>query len=83
MIKMLTAVVLTIAFPAAALAQAAPAAMMGCCDKKGMADCHTTMAKMDHSMNDMKSGANPHAGHDMSQPVTKTPQADPQQNHQQ
>jgi uncharacterized protein involved in copper resistance len=44
---------------------------------------HSKMAGMDHSKMDMKAGANCHAGHDMSQPAAKTPQADPHSNHQQ
>jgi hypothetical protein len=39
--KLFAAVALTIALPAAAFAQNAPAAgKMSCCDKKDMADCH-------------------------------------------
>lgn len=96
--KLLTAIALTIALPALAQAQAAPAPApapkAGCCeqmkdkdcckDKAGM-DCCKGMdhSKMDHSQHDMKGGANPHAGHDMSQPGAKAPAADPHANHQQ
>lgn len=76
--KILTAIALAIAFPAVALAQAAPASApkADCCEemKAGM-DC-MDMAKMDHSKHGMKDGANPHAGHDMSKPSAPAP-ADP------
>lgn len=66
--KILTAIALTIALPAMALAQTAPApaSKADCCER----------------MKDMKAGANPHAGHDMPQPGAKAPQADAHQNHQ-
>ena len=68
--KILTAITLSIAIPAVAHAQAAPAPApkMECCEKMKAAgmDCKD-MAKMDHSKHDMKAGADPHAGHDMSQ----------------
>lgn len=69
--KLLTAIALTIALPAVAHAQAdpAPASKMECCDKmkaEGKECCCKGMAKMDHKKHDMKSGADPHAGHDMS-----------------
>ena len=87
--KILTAIALTIALPAMAHAQAAPAATpkAGCCEKmKDMADCKD-MAKMDHSKmghsgHDMKAGPNPHAGHDMPQPGAMVQPADAHQNHQ-
>ena len=68
----LTAIVLSIAIPAVAHAQAAPAPApkMACCEKmkaEGKECCCKDMAKMDHSKRDMKAGADPHAGHDMSQ----------------
>lgn len=70
--KMLTAIALTIALPAMAHAQAAPApaSKMACCEKMkadGKECCCKDMAKMDHSKHDMKAGADAHAGHDMSQ----------------
>ena len=73
--NILTAIVLSIAIPAVAHAQAvpAPAPKMACCEKmkaEGKECCCKDMAKMDHSKHDMKAGADPHAGHDMS----KTPQ---------
>lgn len=72
--KILTAIALAIAFPAVALAQAAPvpAPKADCCEKMKAAgkDCCKDMAKMDHGM------------HDMSQPGAKAPQADPHSNHQ-
>lgn len=81
--KILTAIALTIALPAVAHAQAAPAAKMACCDKmKDKCDCCKDMAKMDHGKQDMKgmqgmkAGADPHAGHDMSKPSAPAP-ADP------
>lgn len=75
--KMLTAIALTIALPAVAHAQAAPAAKMDCCDKmKDKCDCCKDMAKMDHDKHDMKAGADPHAGHDMPKPSAPAP-ADP------
>ena len=82
--KLMTAIALTIALPAAALAQAAPApaAKMDCCAKMKAAgkDCKD-MAKMDHSKHDMKAGADAHAGHDMSQMGAKAPAAGSHQNH--
>ena len=80
--KFFAAIALTIALPAMAHAQAVAAApKAGCCAKmKGMAGCKD-MAKMDHKMHDMKAGADPHAGHDMSKPTAKAPQADAHQNH--
>lgn len=70
--KILTAVVLSIAIPAVAHAQAAPApaSKMACCEKmkaEGKECCCKDMAKMDHSKHDTKAGADAHAGHDMSQ----------------
>ena len=35
---------------------------------KDKCDCCKDMAKMDHGKQGMKAGADPHAGHDMSQP---------------
>ena len=81
--KILTAVALTIALPAVAHAQAAPApaAKMACCEKmKDKHDCSKNMAKMDHDMQGMKAGADPHAGHDMSKPSAPAP-ADAHKNH--
>ena len=79
--KMLTAIALTIAIPAVAHAQAAPAPAMkmACCEKMkadGKDCCCKDMAKMDHEKHDMKAGADPHAGHDMSKPSAPAP-ADP------
>lgn len=70
--KILTAIALSIALPAVANAQAAPApaAKADCCAKmkaEGKECCCKDMAKMDHSKHDMKAGADAHAGHDMSQ----------------
>ena len=70
--KILTAITLSIAIPAVAHAQAAPAPApkMECCEKmkaEGKECCCKDMAKMDHGKHDMKTGADPHAGHDMSQ----------------
>lgn len=63
-----TAIALSFALPAAAYAQAAPAAKMGCCEKmKEKCACCKDMVKMDHGKHDMKAGADPHAGHDMPQ----------------
>ncbi|QNM83354.1 hypothetical protein H8M03_03130 [Sphingomonas sabuli] len=69
--KILTAIALSIALPAVAHAQAAPAPApkMDCCKKmkaEGKECCCKDMAKMDHGKHDMKAGADPHAGHDMS-----------------
>ncbi len=73
------AIALSIALPAVAHAQADPAAKIDCCEKmKKKCECCKDMAKMDHSKHDMKAGADPHAGHDMS----KTPQPAPHSNHQ-
>ena len=81
--KILTAIALTIALPAMAHAQTAPAPTpkAGCCEKmKNMADCKDMAmmdhSKMDHSGHDMKAGENPQAGHVMPQPGAKAPQAD-------
>ena len=72
--KFWTAVALSIALPAVAHAQAAPAAKMDCCEKmKDKCDCCKDMAKMDHGKHDMKAGADPHAGHDMSKPSAPVP----------
>ena len=81
--KILTAIALTIAIPAVAHAQTAPApaAKMACCEKmKDKHDCSKDMAKMDHDMQGMKAGADPHAGHDMSKPSAPAP-ADAHKNH--
>ena len=81
--KILTAIALTIALPAVAHAQTAPApaAKMACCEKmKDKHDCSKNMAKMDHDMQGMKAGADPHAGHDMSKPRAPAP-ADAHENH--
>jgi len=82
--KLLTAIALSIALPAVAHAQAAPQPKADCCEKMKAEgkDCSKDMAKMDHSKHDMKTGANPHAGHDMSQAGAQTPQADTHPNHQ-
>ncbi len=81
--KFLTAIALTVALPAMAHAQAVTAApKAGCCEKmKDMAGCKD-MAKMDHKKHDMKAGADPHAGHDMSKSAAKAPPAGAHQNHQ-
>lgn len=83
--KTILAVALTIAFPAAALAQTAPAPApkkMACCEKmKEKCDCCKDMAGMDHSKQDMKPGADGHAGHVMSPAPTTAPGADAPQNH--
>ena len=80
--KILTAIALTIAIPAVAHAQTAPAAKMECCEKmKDKCDCCKDMAKMDHNKQGMKAGADPHAGHDMSKPSAPAP-ADAHKNHQ-
>ncbi len=72
--KFWTAVALSIALPAVAHAQVAPAAKMDCCEKmKDKCDCCKDMAKMGHDMQGMKAGANPHAGHDMSKPGAQAP----------
>lgn len=93
--KFLTAIALTIAIPAVAHAQSAPAPTpkanccekmkdRSCCKDKAKMDCCKDMdhSKMDHSQHDMKSGANPYAGHDMSQPSALPPAADPHAGHQ-
>lgn len=85
--KLLTAVALAIALPALAHAQTAPAPApapkASCCEKMacgkdGKMDC----CKMDHSRHDGKTGADPHAGHDMGSSGTKAPAADAPQAHQ-
>ncbi|HET7710105.1 MAG TPA: hypothetical protein VFK50_11360 [Sphingomicrobium sp.] len=70
--KILTAIALSIAIPAVAHAQTAPAPApkMECCEKmkaEGKECCCKDMAKMDHGNTDMKGGADAHAGHDKSQ----------------
>lgn len=80
--KILTAIALTIALPAVAHAQTAPA-KADCCEKmKDKMDCCKDMAGKDHAGHDMK-GMDSHAMHNMSQPGAKAPQVDPHQNHQQ
>jgi len=81
--KFLAAIALSIALPAVAHAQAAPAAKMDCCEKmkaEGKECCCKDMAKMDHGKQGMKAGADPHAGHDMSKPSAPAP-ADAPKNH--
>lgn len=71
--KLLTAIALTIALPAVAHAQAAPAPKADCCEKmkaKGKECCCKDMSGKDH-------GADAHAGHD------KSGSADSHQSHQQ
>lgn len=80
--KILTAIALTIALPAVAHAQTAPApaGKMACGEKmKDKSDCCKDMAKMDHDKQGMKAGTDPHAGHDMS--GAKAPKADIHKNH--
>lgn len=88
--KYLLAIAMTVALPAMAHAQAVTAApKAGCCEKmKAMAcckdgkmDCCKDMARMDHKKHDMKAGADPHAGHDMSKSAATAPQADAHLNH--
>lgn len=86
--NILIAVAMSIALPAVAHAQTAPATApkADCCEKmkaQGKECCCKDMAKMGHSMHDMKAGANANAGHDMSQPGGTAPPADSHQNHQQ
>jgi hypothetical protein len=71
--KLLTAIALTIALPAVAHAQAAPAPKADCCEKmkaEGKECCCKDMSGKDH-------GADAHAGHD------KSGSADSHQSHQQ
>ena len=82
--KILTAIALSIALPAVAHAQTAPApaAKMACGEKmKVKSDCCKDMAKMDHDMQGMKAGGAMHAGHDMSKSSAPAP-ADAHKNHQ-
>lgn len=82
--KYLLAIALSVALPAMAHAQTVTAAPkssccekmkdMACC-KDGKMDCCKGMAKMDHSAHGLKPGADPHAGHDMSKPMAKSPAA--------
>ena len=92
--KLLTAIALTIAIPAAAFAQAAPApaAKADCCekmkDKTGCKDMASMtgmagMAGMSHTGHVMKAGADMPAGHEMMMPAANAPQADPHQTHKQ
>jgi hypothetical protein len=79
--KILTAIALSIALPAAAYAQGAPtpAAEKDCCEKmkaEGKECCCKDMAKKGHGEHGAKDGADAHAGHDKSG-------ADTHQNHQQ
>lgn len=79
--KMMIAIAMSVAVPAVASAQAAPAPKMECCEKmkaEGKDCCCKDMAKMDHGKHGMKGGADAHAGHDMSQ----TPQPASHSNHQ-
>lgn len=82
--KVLTAIALSIALPAVAHAQSAPApaAKADCCAKmkaEGKECCCKDMAKKDHGKHDMKAGADAHGGHDMS--GANAPQADTQHDH--
>ena len=82
--KILTAIALSIALPAVAHAQTAPApaAKMACGEKmKDKSDCCKDMAKMDHDMQGMKAGGAMPAGHDMSKSSAPAP-ADAHKNHQ-
>lgn len=77
--KILTAIALTIALPAVAHAQTAPAPKADCCEKmkaEGKECCCKDMAKEGHGERGAKGGADAHAGHDKSG-------ADSHQNHQQ
>ena len=77
--KILTAIALTIALPAVAHAQAAPAPKADCCEKmkaEGKECCCKDMAKKSHGERGMKDGADTHAGHETSGG------ADTHQNHQ-
>lgn len=70
--NIVAAIALTIALPAVAHAQAAPAPApkADCCDKmKDKMDCCKDMAGKEH------------AGHEMMQSGAKAPAADPHQNH--
>lgn len=80
--KILTAIALSIALPAVAHAQTAPApaAKMARCEKM-KDDCCNDMAKMDHDKQGMKAGADPQAGHDMSKSSAPVA-ADAHKNHQ-
>lgn len=69
MTKFFAALALTIALPAMAQAQTAPApaAKMDCCEKmkaEGKECCCKDMGKMDHGKHDMKAGSSTHDGHD-------------------
>jgi hypothetical protein len=70
--KILSAIALSIALPAVASAQAAPAPKADCCAKMEKPCCKDMKSDcckdMDHSKmgHDMKAGTDPHAGHDMS-----------------
>lgn len=86
--KLVTAIALAIALPAAAYAQAAPAAKMSCCDQKAMADCHKGMtgAMSSHTGHDMKMGSTGMGNMDMgtmNMAPDKAPQPNQHQNHQQ
>jgi hypothetical protein len=77
--KILIAIALTIALPAVAHAQAAPAPKADCCEKmkaEGKECCCKGMDKDQHGQRGMRDGADAHAGHDMSG------SADSHQNHQ-
>ena len=64
--KYLSAIALTIALPAAAFAQAAPAPApkMECCEKMKDCCCCKEMAGKGHDQHGEKAGGDPHAGHD-------------------
>lgn len=70
--KMTWVIALSIAVPAVASAQTAPAPApkMACCEKmKEKCDCCEDMAKMDQSKHDMKGGMDANAGQGVSQPA--------------
>lgn len=89
MLKLLTAIALTIALPAVAQAGVAPAPASKADRHEKMTaagmDCTKDMAMMDHGkpgMPGMQASAAMSAGHDMAQSGAKAPVADAHHNHQ-
>lgn len=76
--KILATIALAIATPSIALAQAAEAPKMACCEKmkEKCACCKDKAGKghEGHEGHDMSGGKDPHSGHDMS-PKTRSPKS--------
>ena len=83
MTKMMIAIAMSIALPAMASAQSAPAPKkMACCEKmKEACDCCKDMAGMDHGQHGPKAGADAPSGQAKSPSPAPAPGADTHQHH--